>query len=48
MALYFYKKKGKNGFGYDQFLFQKTKKTFGEMKPSKKYKMDHSLKLQKN
>jgi XTP/dITP diphosphohydrolase len=27
-----------------QFLFQKKKKTFGEMKPSKKYKIDHRFK----
>ena len=27
-----------------QFLFQKLKKTFGEMKPSKKYKIDHRFK----
>ena len=34
--------KGKNGFGYDPiFIPLRKKKTFGEMKPSKKYKMDH-------
>ena len=34
--------KGKNGFGYDPiFIPQKYKKTFGEMSPSKKYKIDH-------
>ncbi len=34
--------KGKNGFGYDPiFIPLKKSKTFGEMKPSKKYKMDH-------
>ncbi len=34
--------KGKNGFGYDPiFIPVKKIKTFGEMKPSKKYKMDH-------
>ena len=34
--------KGKNGFGYDPiFIPIKNKKTFGEMKPSQKYKMDH-------
>ena len=34
--------KGKNGFGYDPiFIPNKNKKTFGEMKPSKKYKLDH-------
>ena len=36
------KPKGKNGFGYDPiFIPLKKRKTFGEMKPSKKYKMDH-------
>tara|TARA_Y100000389_G_C17430720_1_gene502406 strand:- start:1159 stop:1761 length:603 start_codon:yes stop_codon:yes gene_type:complete len=36
------KPKGKNGFGYDPiFVPNKNKKTFGEMKPSKKYKLDH-------
>ena len=34
--------KGKNGFGYDPiFIPYKNNKTFGEMKPSKKYKLDH-------
>ena len=34
--------KGKNGFGYDPiFIPLNKRKTFGEMKPSKKYKMDH-------
>ena len=34
--------KGKKGFGYDPiFIPQKKRLTFGEMKPSKKYKMDH-------
>ena len=34
--------KGKNGFGYDPiFIPKKRKKTFGEMKPSIKYKIDH-------
>ena len=34
--------KGKNGFGYDPiFIPQDKKKTFGEMKPSSKYKIDH-------
>ena len=34
--------KGKNGFGYDPiFIPLKKTKTFGEMKPSLKYKMDH-------
>ena len=33
---------GKNGFGYDPiFIPLKKRKTFGEMKPSQKYKMDH-------
>ncbi len=36
------KPKGKNGFGYDPiFIPLKRRKTFGEMKPSQKYKMDH-------
>ena len=40
-----HKPKGKNGFGYDPiFIPQKSKKTFGEMKPSKKYKLDHRFK----
>ena len=35
-------KKGKNGFGYDPiFIPLKNIKTFGEMKPSQKYKIDH-------
>ena len=34
--------KGKNGFGYDPiFIPLRKRKTFGEMKPSQKYKMDH-------
>ena len=34
--------KGKNGFGYDPiFIPLKKTKTFGEMKSSQKYKMDH-------
>ena len=34
--------KGKNGFGYDPiFIPLRKKKTFGEMKPLQKYKMDH-------
>ena len=36
------KPKGKNGFGYDPiFIPLKNIKTFGEMKPSQKYKIDH-------
>ena len=44
------KPKGKNGFGYDPiFIPLNKKKTFGEMKPSEKYKMDHRFKgFQKN
>ena len=34
--------KGKNGFGYDPiFIPLRKRKTFGEMMPSQKYKMDH-------
>ena len=34
--------KGRNGFGYDPIFIPKNKKkTFGEMKPSSKYKIDH-------
>ena len=37
-----HKPKGTNGFGYDPiFIPLKKRKTFGEMKPSQKYKMDH-------
>ena len=36
------KKKGKNGFGYDPiFMPLKSKLTFGQMEPNKKYKIDH-------
>ena len=36
------KPKGINGFGYDPiFIPLNKRKTFGEMKPSQKYKMDH-------
>ena len=36
------KPKGKNGFGYDPIFIPLNKtKTFGEMNPSKKYKIDH-------
>ena len=39
------KPKGKNGFGYDPiFIPIKKKKTFGEMKPTEKYKLDHRSK----
>jgi XTP/dITP diphosphohydrolase len=38
-------KKGKNGFGYDPIFIPNGKKiTFGEMKPSQKYKIDHRFK----
>jgi len=34
--------KGKNGFGYDPIFIARGKKiTFGEMKPTEKYKIDH-------
>jgi|TARA_B110000240_G_scaffold133635_1_gene148358 XTP/dITP diphosphohydrolase len=37
--------KGQNGFGYDPIFIPKGKKiTFGEMKPSQKYKIDHRYK----
>ena len=37
--------RGKNGFGYDPIFIPKGKKiTFGEMKPLKKYKIDHRFK----
>ena len=40
-----YKPKGKNGFGYDPIFFpDNEKKTFGEMQPSKKYRLDHRSK----
>ena len=39
------KPKGKNGFGYDPiFIPINKKKTFGEMKPIQKYKLDHRSK----
>ena len=39
------KAKGLNGFGYDPiFIPLNKRKTFGEMKPSQKYKMDHRYK----
>jgi XTP/dITP diphosphohydrolase len=39
------KPKGKNGFGYDSIFIPSNKKnTFGEMKPSVKYKLDHRFK----
>jgi len=38
-------KKGKNGFGYDPIFIPKgRKKTFSQMKPSIKYKIDHRFK----
>ena len=38
-------KKGKNGFGYDPIFIPKGKKiTFGQMRPSNKYKIDHRMK----
>ena len=39
------KPRGKNGFGYDPiFIPNKKIKTFGEIKPSQKYKIDHRYK----
>ena len=39
------KPKGSNGFGYDPiFIPLKKTKTFAEMKPSKKYRLDHRYK----
>jgi len=39
------KPRGKFGFGYDPiFIPDKRKKTFGEMRPSHKYKLDHRFK----
>ena len=39
------KPRGKNGFGYDPiFIPLNKKKTFGEMKPTQKYKLDHRSK----
>ena len=39
------KKKGKNGFGYDPIFIPKgSMLTFGQMQPSKKYKIDHRFK----
>tara|TARA_B100000579_G_C22557702_1_gene722849 strand:+ start:204 stop:806 length:603 start_codon:yes stop_codon:yes gene_type:complete len=38
-------KKGNNGFGYDPiFIPDGSRLTFGQMKPSKKYKIDHRFK----
>ena len=38
-------KKGNNGFGYDPIFIPLNKKlTFGQMKPAKKYKIDHRAK----
>ena len=42
------KPKGKNGFGYDPIFIPKNKnKTFGEMRISQKYKLDHRYKALK-
>ena len=39
------KAKGKNGFGYDPIFIPKNRnKTFGEMRPYQKYKLDHRYK----
>ncbi len=43
-----HKPKGKNGFGYDPiFIPLRSRKTFGEMKPAQKYKLDHRFKAYK-
>ena len=43
-----HKPKGKYGFGYDPiFIPLNGKKTFGELKPSEKYKIDHRFKAYK-
>ena len=40
--------RGKNGFGYDPiFILKNKKKTFGEMRFSEKYKLDHRFKAYK-
>ena len=40
-----YPPSGKNGFGYDPiFIPLRYKKTFAQMKPSQKYKIDHRFK----
>jgi len=40
-----YEPKGNNGFGYDPiFIPVKKNKTFGQMKPSQKFKIDHRFK----
>ena len=42
------KKKGRNGFGYDPIFIPKgSKLTFAQMKPSKKFKIDHRFKAYK-
>lgn len=39
------KPRGRNGFGYDPiFVPMRSNKTFAEMRPSKKYKLDHRFK----
>ena len=43
-----HKPKGLKGFGYDPiFIANKKKITFGQMKPSEKYKIDHRYKAYK-
>ena len=38
-------KKGNMGFGYDPiFIPNNSRLTFGQMRPSKKYKIDHRMK----
>ena len=45
MKIFLKIRKGNNGFGYDPiFIPENKRKTFGEMKSSQKYKLDHRYK----